>query len=204
MQLDPTQRSGLLTQPVFLSVTGATNGSNPVKRGRKIYEGFLCGELPPPPANVPPPKPASEGGTTRERFYEHSNQECAKGCHALMDPIGFAFENFDGIGKYRTMDNGGKVDASGSLDLDGAPHEFKNARDLATILAGSETVRSCFATQWLRFVTKRKESDADRATIDAIAAAFGKNGNNLRDLLVGVAGTRAFRYRAPAAGEILQ
>jgi hypothetical protein len=65
-------------------------------------------------------------------------------------------------------------------------------------------VRRCFATQWLRYVMKRKDTDADAATIDAIAAAFGKNGNNLRDLLVGVAGTRAFRYRAPAAGEILQ
>ena len=75
--LDATQRSGILTQSGFLTITGASNGSNPVKRGRKIYERFMCGELPPPPPNVPPPKPASAGGTTRERFEEHDQMACA-------------------------------------------------------------------------------------------------------------------------------
>jgi hypothetical protein len=204
MQLDPNQRAGLLTQPGFLTVTGATQGSNPVKRGRKIYEGLLCGELPPPPANVPPPKPASAGGTTRERFAEHSAQACAMGCHSLMDPIGFAYENYDGIGKFRTMDNGGQVDASGKLDLDGKSNSFNNARDLAGVLASSATVQHCFTQQWIRFLLKRKDTDADKGSVDAIAATFAKSGGNLRDLLVSVAGSRSFRYRAPAAGEILQ
>jgi Protein of unknown function (DUF1592)/Protein of unknown function (DUF1588)/Protein of unknown function (DUF1595)/Protein of unknown function (DUF1585)/Protein of unknown function (DUF1587) len=204
MDLDPAQRSGLFTQPGFLTVTGATNGSNPVKRGRKIFEGMLCGELPPPPANVPLPKPASAGGTTRERFAEHSAQACAAGCHVLMDPIGYAFENFDGIGKYRTMDNGGKVDASTEFEIDGKVQPFNGARELAQILAKSPKVQKCFSTQWLRFAFKRKETDGDAASIAAITAAFAKNGNNIRDLLVGVAASRTFRYRAPAQGEMLQ
>jgi hypothetical protein len=204
MKLDPAQRSGLFTQPGFLTVTGATNGSNPVKRGRKIYEGMLCGELPPPPANVPPPKGATAGGTTRERFAEHSAQACAVGCHKLMDPIGYAFENFDGIGKYRTMDNGGKVDASSEFEIDGKVQSFDGPRALAKILSTSATVQRCFATQWLRFAFKRKETDGDAASIAAIAAAFGKNGNDIRDLLVSVAASRSFRYRAPAQGEMLQ
>jgi len=204
MSLDPAQRSGLFTQPGFLTVTGATNGSNPVKRGRKIFEGMLCGELPPPPANVPPPKGASAGGTTRERFAEHSAQQCAQGCHKLMDPIGYAFEHFDGIGKYRTMDNGGKVDSASEFEIDGKVQPFDGVRELATILSTSATVQKCFATQWLRFAFKRKETDGDAASIAAIAAAFGKGGNNIRDLMVGVAASRSFRYRAPAQGEILQ
>jgi hypothetical protein len=206
MSLDPAQRSGLFTQPGFLTVTGATNGSNPVKRGRKIYEGMLCGELPPPPANVPPPKPPSAGGTTRERFAEHSAQACAVGCHKLMDPIGYAFENFDGIGKYRTMDNGGKVDASTEFDIEdnGKLQKFNGARELAEILTKSPRVQKCFSTQWLRFAFKRKEADGDAASIAAIAASFAKNGNNIRDLMVGVAVSRSFRYRAPAQGEMLQ
>jgi hypothetical protein len=204
MPLDASQRSGILTQTAFLTVTGDTDGSHPVKRGKKIYENILCGELPPPPAVVPPPKEASEGGTTRERFKEHSDQACAAGCHSLMDPLGFAFENYDGIGGFRTMDNGGMVDASGKLELDGQMHTFNNARDLAKILSGSDTARRCFATQWTRFALKRKNTEADRASIDAIMGAFGKGGNNIRDLLVGVTGSRSFRYRAPAQGEILQ
>ena len=204
MQLDPAQRSGLFTQAGFLTVTGATNGSNPVKRGRKIFEGMLCQELPPPPANVPQPKDPSMGGTTRERFAEHSSQKCAESCHQLMDPIGYAFENFDGIGKYRTMDNGGKVDAATHFVIDGTDQNFDGARELAQILSKSLSVRRCFATQWLRFAFKRKETDGDAASIDAIADAFAKSDNNIRDLLVGVAASRSFRYRAPAQGEMLQ
>ena len=201
VELDAAQRSGLLTQAAFLTVTGATDGSNPAKRGKKIYENVLCGELPPPPPVVPPPKEASEGGTTRERFKEHSDQACAAGCHALMDPLGFAFEHYDGIGGFRTMDNGGVVDASGSVELDGTRHSFKDARELVKILAASETARRCFATQWARFAFKRKEADADRASIDAIARAFDQG--SVKDLLVGVTGSRSFRYRAPAQGEVL-
>jgi hypothetical protein len=203
MMFDPAQRAGLFTQPGFLTVTGATDGSNPVKRGRKIFQGLLCGELPDPPANVPPPKPASAGGTTRERFAEHSSEKCAEACHVLMDPIGFAFENFDGIGKYRTMDNGGMVDAKSHFEIDGKDQPFNGVRELAQILSTSATAQKCFATQWARFAFKRKETPGDAASISTIAAAFGKGGN-IRDLLVGVAASRSFRYRAPAQGEILQ
>jgi hypothetical protein len=202
MPLDAAQRAGLLTQTAFLTVTGATDGSHPVKRGKKLFENLLCGELPPPPAEVPPPKEASEGGTTRERFAEHSAQACATGCHGLMDPLGFAFEHYDGIGGFRTMDNGGVVDASGSVELDGQKHAFKDARDLVKVLAASATAQRCFATQWTRFALKRKDGEADRPSLDAIAGAF--RGGNIRDLLVGVTGSRSFRYRAPAQGEILQ
>ena len=204
VNLQANERAGLLTQAAFLTVTGGTDGSHPVKRGKKVYERLLCGILPPPPADVPPPKPASAGGTTRERFAEHGAEACAKACHALMDPPGFAFENYDGIGRYRTMDNGGTVDASGVLDVDGGLKPFKDARELARILATSDTVRSCFATQWARYAFRRMETEGDRASLDAVWGAFGKNGFNIRDALVGVAGSRSFRYRAPSEGEVLQ
>jgi hypothetical protein len=203
-QLNAQERSGLLTQPAFLTVTGSTNGSHPVKRGRKVYERFLCGELPPPPAMVPPPKPASEGGTTRDRFKEHSANACANACHSLMDPLGFAFEHYDGIGRYRTMDNGGKVDSSGAITVDGKLQSFQDARELTGILAGSAEVQRCFVRQWVRFALKRSETDADAGSIDSVVAAFNKGGQSVRDLLVGIATARSFRYRAPAAGEMLQ
>jgi hypothetical protein len=202
--LEANERAGLLTQAAFLTVTGSTDGSHPVKRGRKVYERLLCGELPPPPNNVPEPKSAAQGGTTRERFAEHSAEDCAKACHVLMDPLGFAFERYDGIGKYRTMDNGGVVDSTGSFELDGVKKDFKDARELVQHLSGSALVRGCFATQWARFAWKRMETEGDRASLQAITAAFGKDNNNIRDLMVGVAGSRSFRYRAPALGEMLQ
>jgi len=200
--LDPTQRSGLLTQAGFLTVTGATNGSNPVKRGRKVLERLLCGTLPPPPPNVPPPKAASAGGTTRERFAEHSQNACALGCHTLMDPIGFGFENYDGIGRYRTTDNGKPVDAASQLTLDGTSQSFKNAVELTKLLSNSNDAHSCFVKQWTRFALSRAETDADQASINAATSFFTKGNGSVRELLVGVALSRTFRYRSLAVGEM--
>jgi hypothetical protein len=202
--LDPAQRAGLLTQAAFLTMTGAADGSNPVRRGHKIYTRLLCGELPDPPPDVPPPKAASMGGTTRERFAEHGQNACARGCHAVLDPLGFAFENYDGIGRWRTMDNGGAVDASGAMELEGKQIMFSDARQLMKLLADSETARRCFAVQWTRFALKRGVTEGDRASLEAIAGAFRTGGYSVRDLMIGITGARSFRYRAPADGEMLK
>jgi Protein of unknown function (DUF1592)/Protein of unknown function (DUF1588)/Protein of unknown function (DUF1595)/Protein of unknown function (DUF1585)/Protein of unknown function (DUF1587) len=202
--LQPTERLGLLTQPSFLTVTGAPNGSNPIKRGKAVYERLLCGELPPPPPNVPAAKPASAGGTTRERFAEHASNACAKACHSLMDPLGFAFENYDGIGRYRTMDNGQPVDATGSIELDGVAQPFSSAIDLAKVLSTSDRVRGCFATQWFRFAVGRKETAGDAPSLSVIQSAFAAHQFDVRALAPAIAGSRSFRFRSPAAGEKLQ
>ena len=122
-----------------------------------------------------------------------------------MDPLGFAFENYDGIGKFRTMDNGGTVDATGSFELDGQRRSFNDARELVQVLAGQPDGARCFATQWARFALQaQRDRGGPGLAATAIAAAFGSSGSNVRDLLVGVAGSRSFRYRAPAQGEMLQ
>ena len=202
LQLDATQRAGLLTQASFLTVTGNSDGSNPVKRGLKVFQRLLCGVLPPKPADVPPPAPASAGGTTRQPFAMHDTQACAKACHTIMDPLGFAFENYDGIGQYRTMDNGLPVDASGTIALDGAAKNFKNAVELSNLLANSNDVRSCFVTQWAKFALSRANEDADRASLNDAYAAFSKANFTVRDLLIGITKSRSFNYRSPSAGEI--
>jgi hypothetical protein len=199
--LDTSQRLGLLTQPSFLSITGSPNGSNPVKRGKAVYQKFLCGDLPPPPPNVPPAKPASAGGTTRQRFTEHDQNECAKACHTLMDPIGYAFERYDGIGRYRTMDNGQAVDSSGMLSIDGAAKPFADAVELTKILSTSDSVRSCFAKQWFRFAVGRTETDGDAPSLASVASAFAANQFDMRDLAPAIAASRSFRFRSLAAGE---
>ncbi|HEY0711991.1 MAG TPA: DUF1588 domain-containing protein, partial [Polyangia bacterium] len=201
--LDAGQRAGLLTRAGFLSVTGATDGSHPVKRGRRIYERLLCAHLPSPPGDVPPAATAAAGGTTRQRFDVHANNPCTGGCHMVMDKLGFAFEHYDGIGKFRTMDNGGVVDASGTVEIDGAMKPFKDAIDMSKLLADSPGASRCFTTQWMRFGFQRLDTDADRASLDAAVASFGKT-NNIKDLLVGIVASRSFRYRLPAMGEKLQ
>jgi hypothetical protein len=201
--LDTKQRAGLLTRAGFLTVTGATDGSHPVKRGRRIYERMLCGALPSPPADVPPAATPASGGTTRQRFDVHANNPCTGGCHSVMDKLGFAFEHYDGIGKFRTMDNGGVVDSSGTVEIDGVMKPFADAIDISKHLAESPGATRCFTTQWMRFGFQRLDTADDRASIDAAVANFGKT-NNIKDLLVGIAGSRSFRYRTPAMGEKLQ
>jgi hypothetical protein len=196
------QRAGFLTQGAFLALTGNADGSNPVRRGKFVFEKLLCHELPPPPANVPNPKPASAGGTTRMRFAEHSQNACAKGCHQAMDPIGFAFENYDGVGKYRTMDNGMPVDATGSISLDGQVHTFDNAIGLIGLLAQSPEVRRCFAGEWSRFALSRLDTDKDAASLQSTAAAFAADTATVQDLMAAVATMRSFRYRSPSPGEM--
>jgi hypothetical protein len=200
--LDPMQRSGILTQSGFLTLTGASDGSNPVKRGRKIYERFLCGTLPPPPPNVPPPKPASAGGTTRQRFMEHDQQACAMGCHNIMDPIGFGFEHYDGIGAWRTLDNGQPVDSSGSIEIDGMKKTFADAIELTNLLAASAQVRGCMVMQMTRFALLRDGTSDDQASLNSAYTSFSNGAYSLKELVVGVAKSRTFRYRSLAAGEV--
>ena len=200
-ELDPQERSGLFTLAGFMALTGASDGSHPVNRGKLIYERALCGILPPPPPEVPEPKPPAEGLTTRERFAEHGENACAKACHELIDPLGFAFENYDGIGRFRTMDSGKPVDASGTITLDGAAKSFQNARELSAHLASSAQAQACFVTQMTRFALQRQETEGDKASLEAAVASFQQGGASLTDLVVAIAKSRSFRYRSPAEGE---
>lgn len=201
--LNAAQRSGLLTTAAFLATTGDAAESNPPRRGKAIYTKLLCQQLRPLPAVVPPPAPASAGGTLRQRMEQHDMNGCTAGCHNVIEPFGFAFEEFGGIGEFRTTDNGLPVDASGTVELDGQMTSFHNATELVAALTTSQTVQDCFATQWLRYGFGRFETDADQASLQSAAAAFERTSGDVRELLVGLALSRTFRYRTPADGEVL-
>jgi hypothetical protein len=198
-------RSGFLTMPAFLAVNGASNDSNGIYRGHAVFMQALCNALT-PPANVmiPTPPPPMPGQTMRQVLDVHGQQACAKGCHSLMDPLGFAFENYDGIGQYRTTDNGSPVNSVVTVSLDGATLTVNNGVELASLLSTSSAARQCFATQWVRYAVGRPDTADDAASIGDAYAAFAAKNFNVRDLLVGIAASRTFRFRTPAAGEMLQ
>jgi Protein of unknown function (DUF1592)/Protein of unknown function (DUF1588)/Protein of unknown function (DUF1595)/Protein of unknown function (DUF1585)/Protein of unknown function (DUF1587) len=197
-------RSGFLTMPAFLTLNGASNDSNGIYRGHSIFMQLLCNALT-PPANVmiPTPAPPMPGQTMRQVLDVHGSNPCAASCHSQMDPFGFAFENYDGIGQYRTTDNGGAVNSVVTVNLDGTMQTVNNGVQLATLLSKSDEARQCFATQWVRYAVGRPDTDDDAASIGDAYTAFASNNFNVRNLLVGIATSRTFRFRTPAVGEML-
>ena len=112
-----------------------------------------------------------------------------------MDPIGLGFENFDGVGIWRDTESGQSVDGSGVLaetDVDGT---FNGARDLERRLAGSPDVERCTTNQWFRFAQGRADTPADACSLDSLGGSFHASGGDLRQLLVALTQTDAFRYR---------
>ncbi len=197
MELDPTQRAGILTQPAVLAVYSLADQTSPVQRGSFIREAFLCQPLPDPPANVMTMAPEPRKGVpTRERWSDHTLEVGCAGCHKLMDPIGFGFEHYDAIGRWRDKDEGFAVDDAGELvqtvDIDG---EFKGAPALAQKLARSTQVRACVARQWFRLAFGRIESAEDACSLAVVDGAFAASGHNMRELLVALTRTDAFLYR---------
>ena len=195
-------RAGILTQASFLAVQAHPDQTSPVLRGKFVRTKLMCQTVPPPPMDVDITVPSvTSAPTARERFaaHESAGSSCA-GCHAMMDPIGLAFESFDGIGKYRTTENGANIDVSGNVvnsaggQLDGA---FTGVRELATRLAGSDQVRDCVATQWFRYGTGRVEKVPDGCSLTKLQDAFGASGGDLNELVVAMTQTDAFWYRAP-------
>jgi hypothetical protein len=196
--LDPTQRSGLLTQASFLTAFAASNASSPVKRGKWIRVRMLCQDLPEPPANVPPLPPPEQGVSTRERFAMHTASPACAGCHTLIDGLGFGLERYDGIGVYRTRDLGVEVDARGEVtatsDIDGP---YEGGPELAARLAASEQVRGCAPTQWFRYSIGRHDEADDACSLAALQERFGSDSGDLKELMVALTQTDAFtNYRS--------
>jgi len=209
--LDPDRRAGILTHPSVLSVLGKAGQSAPVQRGVVVRERILCHELPSPPPNInvddPPPDPDTP---RRAQFEQHRTDPACSGCHSLIDPVGFGFENFDGMGRFRDFDGGEPVDASGHLtdtidfDADGAGDadlEFNGAAELSRHFAQTEQVRACMTLQWFRFAHRRLETTRDGCAIRAALDRLESSGGDLQELIVQLAVSETLRHVDMEEGE---
>ena len=118
------------------------------------------------------------------------------GCHVLIDPIGLAFENFDAVGAYRTLENALPIDASGEI-IDGPAElagSFVGALELGQKLAGSRAAADCLSNQWFRFALGRMEAVDDACSLKEIRHGFDASGRNVRELIVSIVKSDAFRH----------
>lgn len=128
----------------------------------------------------------------------HTDSPACSGCHVLIDGVGFGLENFDGIGKFRTMDGGDVVDSSGQINQSDVDEPYSGGVELAALLARSAQARDCLPTQWLRYAMARDEGPEDTCSLVAVRQAFADSNGDLRELTVALTQTDAFmNYRQP-------
>ncbi len=190
------ERSGLLTRAAFLTKHAHDASSAPIARGVFVIRNMLCQDLVIPPGLVAGEIPQIDGSTIRERFAMHRQEAACAACHDKIDPLGFAFERYDGIGQFRDVyANGRDIDTYGAYqDLS---IEFEDALDLTDRLVESSVVRDCYAAQWYRYAIGRVETEGD-CSLSRVQQRFTGNGGNVQDLMLGIVESDAFRYRRTA------
>jgi hypothetical protein len=197
---DGVRRGGLLTQGALMILLSNPAASNPVTRGKFVREQLLCQHLQPPPNDIMVElPPVNRMLTTRERFNKHMEIPNCRGCHQLTDPIGYAFENFDAIGKWRDNENGKPIDATGEA-FGSDVGKFKGAVELGKKLASSDAAAECVVRQWFRFGYGREEEDKiDDCTVELLKRKFIAGGLKFRDLVVALTQTDAFMFKRNVA-----
>jgi hypothetical protein len=136
--------SGLLGQGSILAGNSHSSATSPTFRGLFVLSRLLCATPPPPPATVPPLEASPPASTTRERYEKSHAEGACQSCHRLFDPIGFAFEQYDETGRYRSFENGHPLDTHTTVTLsDGSTRDVQTLDDLGAVLAADTGVTDC-------------------------------------------------------------
>ncbi|MBL8740671.1 MAG: DUF1592 domain-containing protein, partial [Myxococcales bacterium] len=191
LKLAPNQRLGVLTQASFLTSHARTPSRAAIYRGKSILVDVLCKQLVLPEdvnttIDFDPTLPA------RQQIEQATSSAGCAGCHGMINPLGFLFENYDGIGKWRSVEGTYPIDATAEVigtDIDG---EFTGATALAQKLAESDEAAECLSRQWLRFALARQDSALDDESVEI---ASERAQGDMRELLIALTLSDAFRHR---------
>ncbi len=193
VELNGTERSGVLTQASILTVTSYPTRTSPVLRGKWILENILNTPPPPPPPGVGSidSKSGTLTGTMRQIMEKHrANPACAS-CHTRMDPLGFALENYDAIGHWRTQDGTLTIDASGVLPNG---RSFNGSAELKDILASNRAAfGECLTEKLMTYALGRGMEGYDRAATKKIVADLAANNYRFSSLIDGIVDSVPFR-----------
>jgi hypothetical protein len=195
--LDPTERGGLLTQLSFLRATSRSLEVSPVQRGMVVLRTLLCQNVPPPPLDVPPvaPDDGKPNATLRERLTAETKDAACQECHEDLNAVGFAFDHYDVVGRWRDTERDQAVDASGELHRTDARGKFQDAIELMARLAESKDAKACFVQHWQTEALRRAPGASDACATAQVVRAFADSDGNLVELMVALSKTDNFRYR---------
>lgn len=198
VDLDSSRRYGMVTHPSVMATHSHATKTSIVGRGAFIREKLLCQPLPDPPADVDTSLPErDETQSAREQLAAHREQAACFGCHSLIDDLGFAFENFDAVGAYRTTDNGMPIDTSGELSGTTTAGAFSGADELIEQVITSQEGVDCAVAQWMRFAQRRMETPSDACSRAIVSQAFEAANFDFRALILATVESDSFRYRDP-------
>lgn len=205
VSLDGMERSGVLTQASVLTVTSYPTRTSPVLRGKWILENVLNAPPPPPPPGVGSidAKGGPLAGTMRQQMEKHrANPMCAS-CHTRMDPLGFALENYNAVGQWRTHDAGQPIDASGVLPNGKA---FTGSAELKTILAANrDTFAECLTEKLMIYALGRGLEGYDRRAVKQITTKLAANDYRFSALISGIVNSAPFQMgRGEGGSELTQ
>jgi hypothetical protein len=195
VELEDTHRGGLLGQASLLTVTSPANRTSVVQRGKWVLENLLGAPPPPPPPGVPSLDATSKGNqhlSLRAALEQHRADPGCAGCHAVMDPIGFALENYNGIGQWRTEDGGSEIDASGKLP-DGTKFSGPSGLKTALTTLKREEFAATVTEKMLTYALGRGLEYYDQPAVRAILRGSEAGGYRMRDLIQAVAMSAPFR-----------
>jgi len=176
-ELNPEQRSGILTQVGFLARRSKEAESDPIHRGVVVATNVLCAELSAPPATFPPLPDIAPGLSTRDRVEQHTGKgTCGSTCHGdVINPAGYAFENFDAAGRWRTMDNDKPVNAAGRFGFPASSISFTNAVDFNKAIANRDELHRCYVAKAIELMYARQVDPQDESLIAVLAKRSAKN-----------------------------
>lgn len=199
------RQGGVMTTAAMLTMTSGPDETKPITRGAWVAGVIFNAPPEPPPADVPPldhPKEAEKKLTLRERFAGHRERADCAGCHAKLDPLGFALENYDPVGRWRdTYENGRKVDASGKLFRE---HPFQNVVEFKdAILAEKNRFARAFSEHALSYAVGRALTPGDTLSVDLITERVIADDFRVQTVLHEVAQSNSFLKRpAPKTGSV--
>ena len=203
VELDESERGGILTRAAFLTVFGSAKVQSPIRRGVFVIEELLCNNLgdPPPNANdVPVVGGTVDTGngttavrTVRQDVEARTSGGSCTGCHALINPTGFPFEHYDAIGKYRALElgTGLAIDSSGKLSGSDADGPVVDAIEMSRTLGTSQTARACFARRWASAAFGQPVDPLNGCFARVTTPQFLETGS-LRGLIIDLIASEAF------------
>lgn len=198
-QVDLKNRAGWYSQVPFLTLWANNNDPDSIHRGVRINLDSLCADPGLPTLNLPP-VPALEPNQTNRQRYQALTEGCGAICHGqIINPIGFAFESFDGVGRFRDKDNGQPVNTTGSYPFAEGTKSFANATELMQMIASGSQAHECYAKKLASYALQRDLVDGERPLVESLGATSRTTNASLKEVMLALVKSDAFRTHVGGA-----